>query len=487
MLADTLREMAGDGVRRALAFVTSAYSSWSGCRQYLGDIERARAEVGEAAPRIDKLRVFYNHPGFVEPLAELVDAAFERIPEARRRDARLVFTAHSLPRSLASTSDYEAQLRETAGLVAFALGRPDWSLVYQSRSGPPSQPWLEPDIVDHLRALAAEGARDAVVAPIGFISDHMEVVYDLDLEARSRSVEVGLNMIRAATVGTHPRFVRMIRELVEERLTDDPARLALGTRGPAADVCPPDCCPAATRPEGSPPAASVAPRPRGPERRAMTRDGSPVEGRGTPSAPLHRLPRLHRGAAAAPGARAQARRPGGVPGAGEVPGHRGGGGGAAGVGSPPRAGPHRARRRRHHRPGARHPGEGRPRAAPLPGRGLPPGGGLRSRGAPRRGPARSTSRARRTSWSSSTRPPASSGCTTSPPPTSPAPPAARSARRTSTWARGSRTTTRRPSSRPRWRWCARRSRGPSTGPGSSSATRGPARPGSSTAPTSCCG
>jgi len=256
LLADTLREMAGDGVKRALAFVTSAYSSWSGCRQYLGDLERARAEVGEAAPRVDKLRVFYNHPGFVEPLAELVDKAFQRIPDPRHRDARLVFTAHSLPRSLASTSDYEAQLRDTAGLVAFALGRTGWSLVYQSRSGPPSQPWLEPDIVDHLRSLAAEGARDAVVAPIGFISDHMEVVYDLDMEARSRSMEVGLNMIRAATVGTHPRFVRMIRELVEERLTNDPARLALGTRGPAPDVCPPDCCPPATRPQG--------PRPRRP-------------------------------------------------------------------------------------------------------------------------------------------------------------------------------------------------------------------------------
>jgi ferrochelatase len=248
-LADTLREMAGDGVRRALAFVTSAYSSWSGCRQYLDDIERARAEVGESAPEVDKLRVFYNHPGFVEPLVELVDAAFERIPEARRADARLVFTAHSLPRSLASTSDYEAQLKETAGLVAFALQRPEWSLVYQSRSGPPSQPWLEPDIVDHLRALAAGGARDAVVAPIGFISDHMEVVYDLDLDAKSRAIEVGLNMVRAATVGTHPRFVRMIRELVEERLSDAPVRQALGTRGPAPDVCPPDCCP-----PGAPPA-----------------------------------------------------------------------------------------------------------------------------------------------------------------------------------------------------------------------------------------
>jgi ferrochelatase len=245
MLADTLRRMADDGVVRALAFVTSAYASHSGCRRYLEDIARARAEVGARAPDVDKLRLFYNHPGFVEALVERVAAALEKVPEARRETARLVFTAHSIPRSLAATCDYEAQLRETAGLVAFPLGRLQWSLVYQSRSGPPSQPWLEPDIVDHLRALAAEGVKDVVVAPIGFTSDHMEVLYDLDLEAKSRAVELGLNMVRAATVGVHPRFVRMVRELVEERLSDAPERLFLGTRGPAPDVCPPDCCPAA--------------------------------------------------------------------------------------------------------------------------------------------------------------------------------------------------------------------------------------------------
>ena len=171
-------------------------------------------------------------------------AAFDRVPPARRAAARLVFTAHSIPRSLAATCDYEAQLRETAGLVAFPLGRREWSLVYQSRSGPPSQPWLEPDIVDHLRALAAEGVQDVVVAPIGFTSDHMEVLYDLDLEAKSRAIELGLNMVRASTVGTHPRFVRMVRELLEERLSGAPVRLHLGARGPAPDVCPPGCCPA---------------------------------------------------------------------------------------------------------------------------------------------------------------------------------------------------------------------------------------------------
>jgi ferrochelatase len=247
-LADTLRRMRADGVGRALAFVTSAYRSFSGCRQYLDDIARARADVGEGAPQVDKLRAFYNHPGWVEPLVESVAAALGRVAPDRAGSTRLVFTGHSIPRAMPGAGEYEAELRETASLVAGRFpGRP-WSLVWQSRSGPPSQPWLEPDVVEHLRALAAEGVRDAVVAPIGFLSDHVEVLYDLDLEARSRATEVGLNMVRAATVGTHPRFVRMIRELVVERLSDDPVRLALGAGGPAPDTCPPDCCrPAAPR------------------------------------------------------------------------------------------------------------------------------------------------------------------------------------------------------------------------------------------------
>lgn len=244
-LLDALRRMADDGVRRALAFVASPYASHAGCRQYLDDLARARAEVGARAPEVHKLRLFYNHPGFVEPLAESAAAALEKVPEPRRAAARLVFTAPSIPRALAATCEYEAQLRETAGLVAFLLGRPQWSLVYQSRSGLPSQPWLDPDIVDHLRALAAEGLKDVVVAPIGFTSDHIKVLYDLDLEAKSRAMELGINMVRAATVGTHPRFVRMVLELVEERLADEPLRLHLGARGPAPDSCPADCCPPA--------------------------------------------------------------------------------------------------------------------------------------------------------------------------------------------------------------------------------------------------
>jgi ferrochelatase len=248
MLTDTLRQMADDGVERALAFVTSAYSSYSSCRQYLEDIERARAEVGERAPRVEKLRAFYNHPGFVEPNVENLRAALAQIPPERRGEARVAFTAHSIPSTMAANSAYEAQLLETCRLVAEgARARDDnWRLVFQSRSGSPAQPWLEPDICDHLRELKKSGVRDVVVAPVGFVSDHMEVLYDLDTEARQLADELGLNMIRAATVGTHPSFVRMIRELILERTNDNPLRRALGTRGANHDTCPADCCAART-------------------------------------------------------------------------------------------------------------------------------------------------------------------------------------------------------------------------------------------------
>ena len=243
LLADTLREMAGDGIKSALAFVTSAYSSYSGCRQYREDVMRAREEVGEAAPEVHKLRVYYNHPAFIEANAAQVVAAFERLPSQARAGAALVFTAHSIPSSMASTTDYTAQLLDVAGLVAAAVSRPEWTLAYQSRSGPPQQPWLEPDIRDHLTTLLASGVRDVVVAPVGFVSDHMEVIYDLDTEAQDQAKALGLRLVRAATAGTHPAFVRMIRELVVERMTEGSARPTAGGRGPRPDVCPPDCCP----------------------------------------------------------------------------------------------------------------------------------------------------------------------------------------------------------------------------------------------------
>jgi ferrochelatase len=240
-IVDALRQMRDDGVKHALGFFTSAYSSYSGCRQYRENIAQAQAEVGEGAPCVDKLRAFYNHPGFVEPNVERVCAALEQIPCDRRDGARLLFTAHSIPLGMAQHSDYVAQLEATCRLVAERVGRSDWQLAYQSRSGSPRQPWLEPDVNVILRALAADGARDVVVAPVGFVSDHMEVLYDLDTEARQTARELGINLVRAATAGTHPAFVSMIRQLIEERIYGA-ERLALGERGANHDACPADCC-----------------------------------------------------------------------------------------------------------------------------------------------------------------------------------------------------------------------------------------------------
>ena len=247
LLADTLGKMARDGVRRALAFVTSAFSSYSGCRQYRENIERARDEAGPEAPEVHKLRVFYNHPGFIGPMVERVEDAFALLDARRKKTAELIFTAHSVPLAMAETSRYVEQLEEACRLVAESVGREAWTLVYQSRSGPPEQAWLEPDINDHLAALKRRGAQDVVVAPIGFISDHMEVLYDLDTEAKRTADELGLRMVRAETAGTHPAFIAMIRELIEERQGRAEPR-ALGRLGPSHDVCPPGCCPRPERP-----------------------------------------------------------------------------------------------------------------------------------------------------------------------------------------------------------------------------------------------
>jgi ferrochelatase len=243
LLADALRHMAADGVRRALAFVTSAYSSYSSCRQYRENIAAAQAEVGADAPQVDKLRVFFNHPGFIEPMIENVRAALEKVPADRRSSAELIFTAHSIPTAMAANCRYEEQLREACRLVAEGLRRHNWTLVYQSRSGPPQQPWLEPDISGFLQSRHQQSPiRDAVIVPIGFISDHLEVIFDLDTEVRQLCERLAINLVRAATVGTHPRFVRMIRELIEERMSDSAQRLALGELGPNHDVCPENCC-----------------------------------------------------------------------------------------------------------------------------------------------------------------------------------------------------------------------------------------------------
>jgi ferrochelatase len=244
LLADTLRQMAADGICRALVFVTSAYSSYSGCRQYREDIARAQAAVGENAPALEKLRVFFNHPGFIEPMIEHTHNALGQIDQP---NAALVFTAHSIPVSMSQTSRYNDQLEEACRLVAEGLGRTDWRLVYQSRSGPPNQPWLEPDINIYLRELhASNPAIAAAIIPIGFISDHMEVKFDLDTQAMQTCAELGLKAVRVPTVGAHPKFISMIRELILERTNPNTPRRALGDLGPWHDFCPVDCCPAPT-------------------------------------------------------------------------------------------------------------------------------------------------------------------------------------------------------------------------------------------------
>ncbi|MEP7353168.1 MAG: ferrochelatase [Acidobacteriota bacterium] len=237
MLADTLRQMQADGVKQAVAFVTSAFGSYSGCRQYMEDIEKARATVGDGAPEIVKIPPFSKHPKFLEAMADRVRTALRELP-----DARLIYTAHSVPMSMAESSPYVAELQQACAAVSAAVGREDWSLVYQSRSGPPTQPWLEPDICDHLSAIHDAAVRSGqppqpvIIVPIGFLSDHMEVLYDLDTEARELCEKLGMQMVRAGTAGTHPAMIEMIAELVTQEHI----------------ACAATCCPAPRRPPVTP-------------------------------------------------------------------------------------------------------------------------------------------------------------------------------------------------------------------------------------------
>ena len=244
MLADTMRQMADDGVKHVLAVVLAAYSSYSSCRQYREDVQKAREAVGAHAPTVDKMRVFYNHPDFIASNAARVREALDRLPEEAHGPNHVAFTAHSIPASMAANCRYESQLTETCRLVAESLGiGPDrWRLVYQSRSGRPQDPWLEPDILDHLEDLHRRGVKAVVIDPVGFLSDHMEVMYDLDDEARKKADALGMTMERAATVGTDPRFVGMLRELIIERISGGGDRRAIGQFSASHDVCPVDCC-----------------------------------------------------------------------------------------------------------------------------------------------------------------------------------------------------------------------------------------------------
>lgn len=242
LLTDTMTQMAHAGVKRALAFVTSAFSSYSGCRKYREDLFEAATAVPNA-PEIDKLRVGFNHPGFIAAMADRIEDAIEQLPEDLRDGALLLFTAHSLPESMARASPYQAQLEASCRLVADALELPRWRLCYQSNNAQYGrEPWLGPDIGDALREAKAEGVAAVVVAPIGFVCDHMEIVIDLDMEAAAVARELLLTMVRAATVGTHPAYVSMVRELIVERVTADAPRRALGALGPSHDLCPVDCC-----------------------------------------------------------------------------------------------------------------------------------------------------------------------------------------------------------------------------------------------------
>ena len=218
-LADTLRAMSDAGVRRAIGVLAAAQRSYSGCLQYKENVRDARAaNIAGGHPDIDVVYVgdWHEHPGFIEANADHVRAALAQMPEPLRASARVVFTAHSIPASMAAQYPYERHLRATAALVARAVGRGDWALVYQSRSGRLEDPWLEPDVCDYLRQEHAKGLPAAVLCPIGFLCDHVEVLYDLDVEAAAVAREIGLPMVRASSVNVHPRFIDALADAVSD-------------------------------------------------------------------------------------------------------------------------------------------------------------------------------------------------------------------------------------------------------------------------------
>jgi protoporphyrin/coproporphyrin ferrochelatase len=256
LLADALREMAADGVTRAACFITSAYASYSGCRQYRENLAAAAAEVPEA-PRLDRLRHYFNHSGFVEPVVDATLAALAELPDGTREEAHLAFVTHSIPDPMNDSSGPDGgwYLRQHDAAAAVVVERVrqetghrfPHDLVFCSRSGPPSVPWLEPDVNDHLERLAKRGASGVVMVPIGFVSDHMEVAYDLDTEALTTAGDLGLPAVRASTPGIDPRFVAMVRDLLVERAAAErgeaPVRDHVGGLAPSWDRCAASCCP----------------------------------------------------------------------------------------------------------------------------------------------------------------------------------------------------------------------------------------------------
>ncbi len=240
LLPETLLEMKNEGKQHAIAFFTSMFSSYSGCRQYRENIADAQEKVGEGAPQVDRLRFGFNHPLFIDTIVDLIKQSTADIVD--KANVSLLFTAHSIPDSMAEHCAYEEQLRESARLVSEQLPFETSELVFQSRSGPPSQPWLEPDVCDRIEQLSDEGVRHVVVVPLGFISDHIEVLYDLDTEAAQACADAGLGFTRVPTVGTHPSFVKMIVQLIQERIAGDSQRTTVGHLAACHDVCSEQCC-----------------------------------------------------------------------------------------------------------------------------------------------------------------------------------------------------------------------------------------------------
>ncbi|WP_141780369.1 ferrochelatase [Nocardioides albertanoniae] len=262
-LSDAVAQMRADGVERAAVFATSAYSSYSSCRQYRENLFEAceRSGAVEDAPVLDKLRHYYNHPGFVEPVVDGVLASIADLPEAERDGARILFVTHSIPTAMNEAAGpdggaYVAQHLDVADVIAQRVAAErgvthEWDLVYCSRSGAPHIPWLEPDVNDHLEELAAKAPEDGggsavVMCPVGFVSDHMEVVYDLDTEAMATAEKLGIQARRSPTAGEAPRFVAAVRDLVVERAAvergEATERAVVGSRGPGPDRCPAGCC-----------------------------------------------------------------------------------------------------------------------------------------------------------------------------------------------------------------------------------------------------
>ena len=245
-VTDTVADLKSLGHTSTVCLVTSAFSSYSGCRQYHEDLDRARNEV-PGAPNIERVRVYWDHPDFLGTAAELL--AESRDATGLSSETPVLHSAHSLPLSMAANCDYQQQLNEAAAIVNELAGmRGPYEVVFQSRSGPPSVPWLTPDIDQRIHELAEQGTQELLVHPLGFVADHMEVLFDLDTQSAAAAKEAGVKMVRTPTVGTHPRFVSMLVDLVEEAAGLRADRPSLSKSGPRPDKCNSQCCPAPIRP-----------------------------------------------------------------------------------------------------------------------------------------------------------------------------------------------------------------------------------------------